>query len=214
MDGPVGEIIETSVAEFTSQACRFGEAPPFASFVKAALAERTVYGLVYAIHSGSLDPGGRPVMRGRDGVRDAQIYAENPDLEQVLRTEFTALAIGFAEHDAPPGGGGSNGTYAASSTRRSAFRPYLPPQPPPLHWSVRACSTDETVRLTDGLEYFRTVLDAPHVPADALLSASIRLARAARVDEPAFGVRAGRALATLLRRDYPRLSAILRTLAP
>ena len=191
--GPVGEIVETSVAEFTAQACRFGVAPPFGGFVKVDLPDSTVYGVVYAIRSGSVDPGGRPVMRGRDGMRDAAIYAENPDLEQVLRTEFTALAIGFEE-------GG-------------VLRPYLPPQPPPLHWSVRECSTAETVRLTDSLDYFRSVLTASQAPADALLSANIRLARLARAGDSGFTVRAGRELATLLKHDYPRLSAILRTLA-
>ena len=178
---PVGEVVETSVAEFTAQACRFGEAPPFGGFVQVELPRWTVYGLVYAIESGSVDPSGRAVMRGRDGVRDAQIYAENPDLEQVLRTEFSVLAVGFLED--------------------GVLRPYLPPQPPPLHWSVKVCSTAETVRLTEGLEYIRAVLAAPQVPADALLAASLRLARAARPAEPGFAVRAGRELATLLKRD-------------
>ena len=190
--GLIGEVIQTSVAEFTAQACQLGKAPPFGGFVKVDLPRWTVYGLVYGIHSGSVDPGGRPVMRGRDGVRDAQIYAENPDLEQVLRTEFTALAVAFAED--------------------GALRAYLPPEPPPLHWSVYPCSTEETVRLTERLEYFPSVLAANHAPADALLAANIRLARAARVDEPGFTVRAGRELATLLRRDYPRLSGILRAI--
>jgi hypothetical protein len=192
MGEPIGEIIATSVAEFTAQACQFGQAPPFGGFVKVRLPEWTAYGLVYAIESGSVDPGGRPVMRGRDGMRDAQIYAENPDLEQVLRTEFAALVVGFEDD--------------------GALHPYLPPQPPPLHWSVHACSTEETVRLTDRLEYFRAVLASGQGPADALLVANIRLARGARLDEPGFAVRAGRELAALLKHDYPRLNAILRGL--
>lgn len=189
---PVGEIIDTSVSDFAAQACVFGKAPPFGSFVKVLLPERTVYGLVFAIHSGSLDPGGRPVMRGHDGLRDKQIYDANPDLEQVLRTEFTALTIGFDE-----------------SGRRRA---YLPPFPPPLHWSVYECSEAETAELTDSFDYFRAVLAAPEVPADALLAANVRLAGRARGDDRAFAVRAGRELATLLKYDYPRLTAILRTL--
>ena len=193
MTTPIGEVVETSVAQFTAQACRFGVAPPFGGFVRVDLPECTVYGVVHAIHSGSVDPGGRPVMRGRDGMRDGAIYAENPDLEQVLRTEFAALAIGFDE-------GG-------------VLRPYLPTRPPPLHWSVHECSTPETVRLTESLDYFRFVLTAPQVPADALLAANIRLARRARGGDAGFAVRAGRELATLLKHDYPRLSAILRTLA-
>jgi hypothetical protein len=192
-DGPIGEIVDTSVAEFTAQACTFGVAPPFGGFVKVALPDLTVFGLVYAIWSGSLEPGGRPVVRGRDGVRDGAIYKENPDLEQVLRTEFTALTIGFGEGD--------------------TFRPYLPPEPPQLHWSVYECSADEACLLTDRLEYLRTVLASGAAPVDALLAANIRLARVAREHEPGFAVRAGRELATLLKKDYPRLSSILRAIA-
>jgi hypothetical protein len=191
--GPVGEIIDTSVAQFAAQACTFGAAPPFGGFVKVLLPERAVYGLVYAIHSGSLEPGGRPVMRGRDGLRDGEIYRTNPDLEQVLRTEFAALIVGFEED--------------------ARWRAYLPPSPPPLHWSVYECSEIETARLTDGFDYFRSVLAAPDVPADALLAANVRLSRRARTDDPTFAVRAGRELATLLKHDYPRLTAILRTLS-
>ncbi len=215
MTGPIGEVVETAVAEFTAQACRFNVAPPFGGFVKVALPDWTVYGLVYAIHSGSIDPGGRPVMRGRDGLRDGQIYHENPDLEQVLRTEFGVLVIGFS------GGVASNGaaaigpeslTHHPALIGQPAFRAYLPPQPPPLHWSVQECSAGEALHLTERLDYFRAVLAAGQAPVDALLAANIRLARSARDHEPGFTVRAGRELANLLKHDYPRLSALLRAL--
>lgn len=190
---PIGEVIDTSVADFMAQACKFGEAPPFGSFVKVTVPERTIYGVVYAIHSGSLDPGGRPVLRGRDGMRDEAIYDQNPDLEQLLRTEFTSLIVGFAE--------------------AGRLRQYLPPAPPPLHWSVVTCADAEVSFLTERLDYFRTILAAPEVPADALLAANVRSTREARADDTGFLLRAGRELATLMARDYPRLTAILRALA-
>lgn len=193
---PVGEIIDTSVAEFAAQACVLNGAPPFGAFVKVTEAEpapgRTVYGVVYAIHTGSLEPGGRPVLRGRDGLRDRAIFLANPDLEQLLRTEFAALIVGFDE-------GGP-------------LRTFLPPNPPPLHWSVVPCDARETARLTERLEYLRTILAAREAPVDALLVANLRLAADARPDAGAFKVRAGRELATLLKHDYPRLTAILRAL--
>lgn len=193
---PVGEIVDTSVAELTAQACVLNVAPPFGGFVKVIVPERTVYGVVYAIHTGSLEPGGRPVLRGRDGMRDGAIFEQNPDLEQLLRTEFSALVIGFEERGAT----------------RHAMRAYLPPSPPPLHWSVVECDRDEIARLTTGLDYFRTILSATYAPVDALLAANVRLAAIAQSDGLAFLVRAGRELATLLKHDYPRLTAILRAL--
>jgi hypothetical protein len=189
---PIGEIVDTSVAEFVAQACKLNEAPPFGAFVKVTVPERTVYGVVYAIHTGSLEPGGRAVLRGRDGMRDGEIFDQNPDLEQLLRTELSALIVGFSED--------------------GALRSYLPPSPPPLHWSVTECDSSETAALTTRLDYLRTILSASDAPVDALLAANVRLAGAAHPDESAFRLRAGRELATLLKHDYPRLTAILRAL--
>ena len=108
---PIGEIVDTSVADFTSHACQLNVAPPFGGFVKVTVPERTVYAIVYAIHTGGLEPGSRPVLRGRDGMRDEAIFDQNPDLEQLLRTEFSALIIGYQEG--------------------ASLRTYLPPSPPP-----------------------------------------------------------------------------------
>jgi hypothetical protein len=189
---PIGEIVDTAVAEFSAQACELNKAPAFGSFVKVTVPERAVYGVVYAIHTGGLEPGSRAVLRGRDGMRDHEIFDQNPDLEQLLRTEFSARIIGYAEG--------------------SSMRWYLPPSPPPLHWSVVECDRDETAALTTRLDYFRTILSANDAPVDALLAANIRLAGTAHLDETTFRLRAGRELATLLKHDYPRLTAILRAL--
>ncbi|MCC7371764.1 MAG: hypothetical protein IT306_25320 [Chloroflexi bacterium] len=190
---PSGEIIDTAVAEFTAQACTLNVAPPFGGFVKVTVPERTVYGVVYAIHTGSLEPGGRAVLRGRDGMRDKAIFDQNPDLEQLLRTEFSALIVGHQEGD--------------------ALRAYLPPSPPPLHWSVVECDPSEIAKLTGRLDYLRTILSSLQTPVDALLAANIRLASTAHRDARGFRIKAGRELATLLKNDYPRLTAILRALA-
>ena len=193
LDAPVGEIIDTSVAEFSAQACQLNVAPPFGGFVKVTGPERTVYGVVFAIHTGGLEPGSRAVMRGRDGMRDGAIFQQNPDLEQLLRTEFSALVIAFSEG--------------------ATLRSYLPPNPPQLHWSVVECDHAEIRKLTARLDYLRTILSAPEAPVDALLAANLRLAATAHVDDRGFKVKAGRELATLLKHDYPRLTSILRALA-
>jgi hypothetical protein len=187
---PVGEIVATSVAEFTAQAYSLGGAPPFGSFVRVTANGLSVFGVVYAISSGSLDPGGRPVVRGREGLRDQAIYDQNPDLELVLRTEFSALIVG---HD------------------DGRLRTYPPPAPPPLHWSVYASDEAESRRLTERLDYLRLILSAPNAPADSLLAANIRRCNAVWPVEDGFLIRAGRELATMLQRDYARLQAIIRS---
>ena len=187
---PIGEIVETSTTELVAQACELGVAPAFGSLVRVEAPNGDIFGLVYAVRTGGLDPGAQAVLRGRSGVRDGAIYLENPDLAAVLRTSFSALVVGFCDN--------------------GALRQYLPPHPPPLHWSVYACPESQLAEFTHQLEHLHSVLSAPGAPADELVGAHLRLTREARSFEPDFALRAGRELARLLADDYGRLSSILR----
>jgi len=187
---PIGEIIETSTTQFLAQAYELEQAPAFGSLVKVDCPPDEVFGLVCRVRTGGLDPGAQAIMRGRVGVRDEAIFRENPDLRAVLRTEFSALIVGFCE--------------------AGELRQYLPPKPPPLHWSVRECHAADLARFSNRLDYFRTVLALADAPADELLAANLRIVKSARSFDLDFSLRAGRELARLLKTDYDRLSAILR----
>ena len=198
----IGEVIESSTTGFTAGAYELLAAPPFGALVRAqARADDTsVYGLVYDIRTGSKEPGGRALVRGRtyEGreLYDAEIYHEHPDLAEVLQTEFSAIIVGFAEG--------------------ARCYQYLPSQPPPVHYSVYECPGPELAAFTAQSDFFRTVLSASHIPADELLAAVIRAAARARPgdDGRAFLVAAGREVASLLKDDYDRLTAILRRIRP
>lgn len=187
---PIGEVIEANSTAFVAGTYRLHAAPPFGALVRAGgPAECAAYALVYDVHTASRELGGRAVVRGRDGMYDGEIYAENPDLETVLQTEFRALVVGFCEG--------------------LAIRHYLPPLPPPVHYSVHICDDDELRRFTARLDFMPTVLAARDTPADELLAALIRRAALAQVDRLSFTVKAGRQLAALLRDEHPRLMALL-----
>lgn len=203
MQPRIGEVIESTTTGFTAGAYELLAAPPFGALVRAqARAEdMAIYGLVYEIRTGSKEPGGRALVRGRTyagrELYDAEIYREHPDLAEVLQTEFSALTVGFVEE------------------RR--IRQYLPPQPPPVHYSVYECDNDELVRFSESTDFFRTLLFASQIPSDELLAAIIRAAARARADEGgerAYLVRAGRDAASLLKDDYDRLTALLRRIRP
>jgi hypothetical protein len=91
----------------------------------------------------------------------------------------------------------------------------IPPQPPVTMDHLYLCPPDEVIAFTRRFDYFRLVLDAPTVPADALLTASLRLAAAARPagEGEEFLVEAGRELARLLAGDLQRLDGMLRRLS-
>ncbi len=198
-DARIGEVIESSTTRFVAGAYELLAAPPFGALVRAQgrAPEMSVYGLVYEIRTGSKEPGGRALVRGRTysgrELYDAEIYDEHPDLAEVLQTEFSAITVGFAE---------AGRVYQ-----------FLPPEPPPVHYSVYACLPDEVRAFTESSDFFRTVLFAPQLPADELLAAAVRAAARARPApdaERAYLVAAGRAVASLLKDDYDRLTAILR----
>jgi hypothetical protein len=187
---PIGEIIEANSTSFVAGAYRLLEAPPFGCLVRAdGHTSCAAYGLVYDVHTASHELGGRAVVRGRDGMYDGDIYAENPDLQTVLQTEFRALIVGYCEND--------------------VVRHYLPPQPPPVHYSVHICDDDELRRFVDRLDFLPTVLGARELPADELLAAMLRRSADVQPDRYAFAVRAGRQLALLLRDEHTRLMTIL-----
>jgi hypothetical protein len=201
MQQRIGEVIEATTTGFTAGAYELLAAPPFGALVRAQArsAGAAVYGLVYDIRTGSKEPGGRALVRGRTysgrDLYDAEIYHEHPDLAEVLQTEFSAITVGFVEDG-------------------DIFQ-FLPAQPPPVHYSVYECAGDELVRFTEQTDFFRTLLFAYQIPSDELLAAVIRAATRARIgDEHAYLVRAGREVASLLKDDYDRLTAILRRIRP
>jgi hypothetical protein len=91
---------------------------------------------------------------------------------------------------------------------------YLPPQPPPVHYSVYACDPAELIAFSECSDCFRAALFASQIPSDELLAATIRAAARARPDGHDYLVRAGRELASLLKDDYDRLTALLRRIRP
>lgn len=187
---PIGEIIEANSTSFVAGCYELLAAPSFGCLVRATGQGGTsIYALVYDIHTASPELGGRAVVRGREGMRDGEIYAENPDLETVLQTEFRALIVGFAEN--------------------GAIRHYLPPLPPPVHYSVRICDGAELARFTERLDFLPMVLAARDLPADELAAAVLRHAAAVQADRTSFVVAAGRKLAGLLRDEHARLMSIL-----
>ena len=200
----IGEVIEATTTRFTAGAYELLEAPPFGSLVRAQTRTEgmAVYGLVYEIRTGSKEPGGRALVRGRTytgrELYDQEIYHEHPDLAEVLQTEFSAITVGFVEAE--------------------RMYQYLPPQPPPVHYSVYECTGDELASFTEMTDFFRTLLFAYQIPSDELLAATIRAAARARNADPgterAYLVRAGREVASLLKDDYDRLTAILRRIRP
>jgi hypothetical protein len=146
----VAEVIETATTEFLAQ-CLDGDsldfpiAPPFGSLVKAVDEEANidVYAVVYYATTSPIDS----VHRARAmGLSMEQLRSEQPQIFDMLKTEFKAAIIGYKASD------------------RRIFQ-HLPPRPPFIHQAVYRCSQTEIAHFsTTRLDFLRTVLQVSGAP--------------------------------------------------
>lgn len=168
------------------------ELPSRSPLASIPLVEGTVYGLVWHSHTTSLDPSRRPMAYG---MEEAVLRHEQPQIFELLHTEFSALSIATVE--------------------QGRLRMSLPPRPPRLHAFVAPCTPEEVCTLTATSDILHRILTAPaEVPVDALLVACIRHAWQAREQDFQYLVQTGKRLAQLLHSEPDRLTALLRQLEP
>jgi len=189
----VGEVIEASTTEFTAQCYELYQSPPLGSLVKTILPLEgpvELYGIVYHATTTSLEPGRRPIARGKDEPSEEEIYRSSPQLLKLLRSEFSALVVGHRQGD-------------------KLFH-YLPPKPARIHSFVFLCSPDEVREFSQSFAFLNILTNA-HLPVsvEELVAASLRQMSQVYEDPHAFLVAAGKELAILLGGEFNRLKAIL-----
>ncbi|MEE9366389.1 MAG: hypothetical protein V3W44_06860 [Dehalococcoidales bacterium] len=186
----VGEIIEASTSDFVAQCYELYELPPLGSLVKTKNGELDIYGIVCHATTGSLEPGRRPIARGRDEESEEAIYQSSPQLSKLLRSEFSALVVGHKTGD--------------------SVNQYLPPNPARIHGFVYQCSPDELREFGRSLG-FLTLLVNTNMPVakEEIIPAALRLMSQAQEDPHGFLVATGKELAVMLSGQYNQLKAIL-----
>lgn len=192
----IGEITHTTSTSFVAESYELHGPPALGSLVKVQVGQDSwVYAVVSYGETGALEPGRRPVRWSTEEVYDEAIYREHPELKRVLRTEFSALLVGMREGE--------------------RARQGLPPQPPPLHYTVHACTDQEVRRFTEGLYYLRLLLSGEgKVPKEQLLAAHLREAYRERGQDEEWLKRAAKEMASLLKHDYDRLMTVLLGVEP
>jgi hypothetical protein len=186
----VGEVIEAGTTGFIAQCYELYQMPPLGSLVKTGDSPLELYGIVYNATTTSLEPGRRPIARGRDEASEEAIYHSSPQLAKLLRSQFEALVVGYKEGE--------------------RLHQHLPPQPAHIHGFVYQCTPDEVKDFGQSFDFLNIILNARlPVPTEELISASLRQMSQAQEDQRAFLVAAGKELATLLSGNLNQLNAIL-----
>jgi len=186
----VGEVIEASTTDFVAQCYELYQSPPLGSLVKTRDLPVELYGIVYNATTSSLEPGRRPIARGKDETSEEEIYRSSPQLLELLRSEFSALVVGHRQDD--------------------KLHHYLPPKPARIHGFVYLCPPEELKKFSQSFNFLNILVNT-HLPVsqDELIAACLRQMSQAHEDRHAFLVAAGKELAVLLGGEFNQLKAIL-----
>jgi len=192
----VGEVIEAGTTGFVAECYQLYQPPPLGSLVRVtdsagdSGAVGNVYGIVHDATTSSLEPGRRPIARGRDEASEEDIYRSSPQLEKLLRSEFSVLVVGHGEGE--------------------QLRQHLPPRPVRIHSFVYVCDTRQVREFSRRLDFLGLLLDSQlRVPSEEVIAAALRLMGDANDDRRGFLVVAGKELAKLLGGEFSRLRAVL-----
>ncbi|MBM3932969.1 MAG: hypothetical protein FJ319_01480 [SAR202 cluster bacterium] len=188
----LGEVVQSSTAQFVASCHRLYEAPALGTLVKCGNGT-IVYGVVADVRTQSIDPGRKPIAMGGNDESEEAVYRRNPQISRLLTTEFTAVSAGYK---------------AGGRVRR-----YLPPLPPRIHSFVLQCSMEELAEFTASMDFLPAMLSAPVGHPDDMVASFLRLASEAHPDPDAFLVTAGKELSRQLNGQWQRLNGILKRLS-
>jgi len=191
----IGEVIESSTTTFSAQCYELYALPPLGTLIKTCEGDNGLYAVVCQARTEGIEPGRKPIARGKDEVSEEAIFKANPQLSKLLRSEFSALIVGHKATD--------------------RLHQFLPPRPARIHSFVYACSRDESLDFSNSCSFLTLLVNAKtETPADELIAAVLRLMSVAHEDAHGFLLKAGKELATLLSQDYVRLRTILERIKP
>ena len=191
----VGEVIEATSTNFVAECYELYQSPSLGSLVKTIDSPVELYGIVCHATTASIEPGRRPIARGKDEATEEEVYRSSPQLTKLLRSEFTSLVVGHRQD--------------------GKLHHYLPPKPARIHGFVYLCPPDEVKEFSQSFDFINILLNT-HLPVsvEEVVSASLRQMSQVYEDGQAFLVAAGKELALLLGGEFGRLRAILGRIMP
>ncbi len=114
------EVIESSLTGWLAQSWQWDLFPIFGSLVTVQQGNKTLFGIVHQIQTGSMDPVRYPVAYQKT---QEELLAEQPQIFEFLKTTFSCLTIGFKQ--------------------KGAILYQLSPEPPKIHSFVQYASKQE-----------------------------------------------------------------------
>ncbi len=150
---PFAEIIESSLHTFQAQCWHWNQPPLFGSLVTVTNDSQKIFGVVYGISTGSLDPSRIPIVFQKT---EAELQRDQPQIFTLLRTNFECLILG----------------YETEKMLRYQFAP----KPPKMHAFVRPATVEEYQSFFTSEQYINVIFGATHpgINLDELLLALLQ----------------------------------------
>ncbi len=190
MSTKIGEIIESHSTEFTAECYELHDVPSLGSLVKVTVTPMAIYGIVCQASTASIEPGRRPVARGKDETSEEAIYQSSPQLMKLLRSEFQVLVVGYRLD--------------------GKIYQYLPSKPAHIHAFVHLCSSDEMKQFSQSFNFLSILVNNRlQISVEELIAATLREMSKVQTNPHAFLVAGGKALTAILGGEYYRLKTIL-----
>jgi hypothetical protein len=92
---PFAEIIESSLQNWLAQSWDWDRFPAFGSIVTTESNKRTLFGIVYHVQTGSMDPIRYPFPYKKT---EEELRQEQPQIFEFLKTTFSCLTLGYQEN--------------------------------------------------------------------------------------------------------------------
>lgn len=90
------EIIESNLSQWTAQCWEWNNSPSFGSLVVTSHNSLQIFGIVYNIKTGSMDPIRQPVPYQKT---EEELKQEQPQIFEFLQTTFTCITIGYQDNN-------------------------------------------------------------------------------------------------------------------
>lgn len=147
------EVIESSISHWISQSWKWNQFPVFGSLVTIETKQRILYGLVYQIQTGSMDPTRYPFPYQKT---EEELLAQHPQIFEFLKTTFLCMTVGYEEHN--------------------KIEYLVAPEPPRIHSFVQPASKDQSKKFFDQIYFLHIIFgySAAQLDIDELLLAMIK----------------------------------------
>jgi hypothetical protein len=186
----LGEVVEANSSEFFAQCYKLFNIPPLGSLIRTSDGEQILFAVVSFAQTLGIEPGRRPIARGQNTMLEEDLYRDNPHLLQLLKSEFSAVVIGFKDSE-------------------ETIHYHLPPRPARLHGFVFMCSNEEVREFSASFNFLRILTNSTVRLGDELIGSTLRQMSMPQDEPKKYLLKAAKKLSRLLAHDLNRLNVIL-----